>query len=69
MAEESERKVFVGDCLFEGSIGRTHLPGGSYEQLMDSITNKILTLATISRFIPVTVKTRRLEKRKRPIRF
>ncbi len=44
MAEESERKVFVGDCLFEGSIGRTDLPGGSYEQLMDSITNKILTL-------------------------
>jgi hydroxyacylglutathione hydrolase len=44
MAEESERKVFVGDCLFEGSIGRTDLPGGSFEQLMDSITNKILTL-------------------------
>lgn len=44
LAEESERKVFVGDCLFRGSIGRTDLPGGSYEQLMDSIANKILTL-------------------------
>lgn len=44
LAEESEEKVFVGDCLFEGSIGRTDLPGGSYEQLMDSINNKILTL-------------------------
>jgi len=44
LAEENERKVFVGDCLFEGSIGRTDLPGGSYEQLMDSITNKILAL-------------------------
>lgn len=43
-AEESERKVFVGDCLFEGSIGRTDLPGGSYEQLMDSINNRILPL-------------------------
>ncbi|HLM00199.1 MAG TPA: MBL fold metallo-hydrolase [Pyrinomonadaceae bacterium] len=42
--EENERKVFVGDCLFAGSIGRTDLPGGSFEQLMDSITNKILTL-------------------------
>lgn len=42
--EERERKVFVGDCLFAGSIGRTDLPGGSYEQLMDSINNKILTL-------------------------
>jgi hydroxyacylglutathione hydrolase len=44
LAEESEKKVFVGDCLFEGSIGRTDLPGGSYEQLMDSINNKILAL-------------------------
>ena len=44
LAEENERKVFVGDCLFEGSIGRTDLPGGSYEQLMDSITSKILSL-------------------------
>lgn len=44
LAEEKERKVFVGDCLFEGSIGRTDLPGGSYEQLMDSISGKILTL-------------------------
>ncbi len=43
-AEETERKVFVGDCLFEGSIGRTDLPGGSYEQLMDSINNRILPL-------------------------
>jgi hydroxyacylglutathione hydrolase len=44
MAEENEKKVFVGDCLFEGSIGRTDLPGGSFEQLMDSINTKILTL-------------------------
>ena len=42
--EKNERKVFVGDCLFAGSIGRTDLPGGSYEQLIDSITDKILTL-------------------------
>jgi hydroxyacylglutathione hydrolase len=39
-----EKKVFVGDCLFAGSIGRTDLPGGSTEQLMDSIFNKILPL-------------------------
>jgi hydroxyacylglutathione hydrolase len=37
-------KVFVGDCLFAGSIGRTDLPGGSTEQLMDSLFNKILPL-------------------------
>lgn len=44
LADASSRSVFVGDCLFEGSIGRTDLPGGSYEQLMDSINNKILPL-------------------------
>ncbi|HEX8638780.1 MAG TPA: MBL fold metallo-hydrolase [Pyrinomonadaceae bacterium] len=42
--EESERKVFSGDCLFAGSIGRTDLPGGDFEQLMDSINRQILTL-------------------------
>ena len=42
--EPNERKVFVGDCLFAGSIGRTDLPGGSSEQLMDSLFNKILPL-------------------------
>lgn len=42
--EPNERKVFVGDCLFAGSIGRTDLPGGSSEQLMDSLTNKIVPL-------------------------
>lgn len=44
LAEETKKKVFVGDCLFEGSIGRTDLPGGSYEQLINSINDKILSL-------------------------
>ncbi len=42
--EANERKVFVGDVLFAGSIGRTDLPGGSTEQLLDSIKNKLLTI-------------------------
>ena len=42
--EPQERKVFVGDCLFAGSVGRTDLPGGSSEQLMDSLLNKIVPL-------------------------
>ncbi len=44
LAEERQRKVFSGDCLFAGSIGRTDLPGGDYEQLMNSINEKILPL-------------------------
>ncbi|HVQ38016.1 MAG TPA: MBL fold metallo-hydrolase [Pyrinomonadaceae bacterium] len=42
--EARERKVFVGDVLFAGSVGRTDLPGGSTEQLLDSIMKKLLPL-------------------------
>lgn len=44
LAEKNEKKVFVGDCLFAGSIGRTDLPGGDYEQLIESIIRNILSL-------------------------
>lgn len=36
--------AFVGDALFNGSIGRTDLPGGSFEQLATSIRTQIYTL-------------------------
>jgi len=36
--------AIVGDVLFAGSIGRTDLPGGSYELLIYSIRNKLLPL-------------------------
>jgi len=36
--------VFTGDALFAGSIGRTDLPGGDSETLMNSIKNKLFTL-------------------------
>jgi len=39
-----DKIVFSGDSLFEGSIGRTDLPGGNYEQLLDSLLNKVVTL-------------------------
>lgn len=44
LADESQRKVFTGDCLFSGTIGRTDLPGGNYEQLIESIRENILSL-------------------------
>ncbi len=36
--------VINGDCLFQGSIGRTDLPGGSMEQLLSSIRTKLFAL-------------------------
>ena len=36
--------LFSGDTLFRGSIGRTDMPGGSHEQEMRSITEKLLLL-------------------------
>lgn len=36
--------IFVGDTLFDGSIGRTDLPGGNYDELIQSIRAKLLTL-------------------------
>ncbi len=44
LAEETKRKMFVGDCLFDNSIGRTDLPGGNYDQLINSIRTRILPL-------------------------
>jgi hydroxyacylglutathione hydrolase len=36
--------AFIGDVVFQGSIGRTDLPGGDYRQLMESIRDQVLTL-------------------------
>jgi hydroxyacylglutathione hydrolase len=36
--------ALVGDALFNGSIGRTDLPGGSFEQLANAIRTQIYTL-------------------------
>ncbi len=41
---ETDRFVMVGDVLFDGGIGRTDLPGGNFEVLMESITQKLLSL-------------------------
>jgi hydroxyacylglutathione hydrolase len=42
--EAKENVIFDGDVLFAGSIGRTDLPGGDYEVLMNSIHAKLLPL-------------------------
>ena len=41
---EKEGLVFTGDTLFSGSWGRTDLPTGSFEEIITSITNKLMVL-------------------------
>ena len=41
---EKENMIFTGDTIFSGSWGRTDLPTGNIEEIMDSIINKILVL-------------------------
>ncbi len=43
--------ILMGDVLFQGSIGRTDLPGGNHQQLLDSIAQKLMTLDDDYQFI------------------
>ena len=42
---ENDKFIIAGDVLFNGSIGRTDLPGGDYNTLINSIKTKLLQLA------------------------
>lgn len=44
--------VFSGDTLFAGSIGRTDLPGGSTDQLLDGISKHLMVLPPETRVLP-----------------
>jgi len=47
-----EKKLIAGDTLFAGSIGRTDLPGGSYEKIMSSLHTQVLALPDDTHVIP-----------------
>jgi hydroxyacylglutathione hydrolase len=47
-----EKTLLAGDTLFQGSIGRTDLPGGSYEKIIRSIHQKLLVLPGETVVIP-----------------
>lgn len=42
---EKQKFIIGGDVLFQNSIGRTDLPGGSHEGLLKNIREKIFTLS------------------------
>jgi len=49
---ESEGLVFTGDTLFNGSIGRVDLPGGSLHALQRSIRERLFVLGDSTRVFP-----------------
>jgi len=44
--------LVAGDTLFAGSIGRTDLPGGNFDQIMESIRSRLLALPDETRVLP-----------------
>jgi hydroxyacylglutathione hydrolase len=48
----AERKLIAGDTLFAGSIGRTDLPGGSFEKIIASLHGKLLALPNETVVVP-----------------
>jgi glyoxylase-like metal-dependent hydrolase (beta-lactamase superfamily II) len=49
---QSQQVAWVGDVLFQGSIGRTDFPRGDHQQLVDSIRGKLIPLGDDITFIP-----------------
>jgi hydroxyacylglutathione hydrolase len=60
--------IFCGDLVFQGSIGRTDLRGGSLSQLLDSVRRYVWTLPADARIFPGhgPETTVRVEKRSNP---
>jgi glyoxylase-like metal-dependent hydrolase (beta-lactamase superfamily II) len=48
----AEKKLIAGDTLFAGSIGRTDLPGGSFEKIIRSLHEKVLALPDETIVVP-----------------
>ncbi|SEN53400.1 Glyoxylase, beta-lactamase superfamily II [Sphingomonas gellani] len=49
---EPSRFALVGDVLFQGSVGRSDLPGGNHQQLIESIVTKLWPLGSETAFVP-----------------
>lgn len=48
----AEKKLIAGDTLFAGSIGRTDLPGGSYQKILQSLHQRVLALPDETVVVP-----------------
>jgi len=50
--DSSEKVAFVGDVLFQGSIGRTDFPRGNHQDLINSIRGRLWPLGDDVTFVP-----------------
>jgi glyoxylase-like metal-dependent hydrolase (beta-lactamase superfamily II) len=48
----AEKKLIAGDTLFAGSIGRTDLPGGSFDKIMRSLRTRLMALSDDIEVVP-----------------
>ena len=47
----AEKVCFCGDLIFSGSVGRTDLPGGNWEQLVESIKTQVFNMPHDTRLL------------------
>jgi hydroxyacylglutathione hydrolase len=47
-----EKRAFVGDAIFKGSVGRTDLPNGNWNELLNSIRTQVYTLPDETVLLP-----------------
>lgn len=50
--DAAHKTIFVGDTLFAGSVGRTDLPGGDWDTLLRSISERLMPLPDDTRVYP-----------------
>ena len=63
--QQDDKVAMVGDVLFQGSIGRTDFPKGDYNQLINSITERLWPLGLDITFIPGHGPTSTFEQEKK----
>jgi glyoxylase-like metal-dependent hydrolase (beta-lactamase superfamily II) len=52
LVHEPSKMIWVGDVLFQGSIGRTDFPQGNHQQLLESIRQQLWSLEEDFSFVP-----------------
>ncbi len=66
---KEEKILFSGDTIFYDNIGRTDLRGGSYQEIKESITNKLWNLDEETRYYPGHGEPNTIKEGKKLINF